>query len=184
MKVKSLGLREYFALAALAISLILAFQFLDPSASESTGVRTTNIRVTVAPTATPSPTATPRPSQPLPTPTSWLLSFTSGGFDHPPDQTTVDSLSLSVAKAPFVDYRDNQWQVTAAARVEVEDGRYEFRLRHSCDVRVLVDGNEVAAEGSGGSKTLRVVFDHASGPVTLTIFANDVDGPFELAWVN
>lgn len=93
-----------------------------------------------------------------------------------------ENLALTVPRAPFPDYRDNHWQVVAAAQVPVSSGRWTFRIQHACDVRVLVDGEQVAAEGPGGTKVLTVVFFHDEGTATITIEANDVDGPFELDW--
>jgi hypothetical protein len=187
--VKGFGIREFFALGALVVAVVIASQFLDPSASESKA-NPTVVHLGEPPTAaipaTPAPTATPvRPPHRLSPPaTGWAVGFYETGFTQPADQAFVPDLNFSFPKAPFPDYKDDHWSLRATAQFQVEDGPSSFRLRYAGEVTVTVDGTVVASGAPGGTKTLDVRFDHPAGSATVSIEAKDVSGPFELTWLN
>ncbi|PFG73490.1 hypothetical protein [Tepidiforma thermophila] len=197
---RGLGLREIVALLALAVVGVIAFQFLDPAASEG-GVRSTPTRgpaatVTAevtAPVSTPTPTASPT-ATPTPLPLRELARparFRVEVFDDRPTSGhvkvadgAVEGLALSYAGAPFPDLVDDRWSLVASAPVELpEAGRYRFVLVYRGEVTVRVDGEEAArAAGPSEAGRLEVVFSHGGGTALLEIELRDRGGVAEVRW--
>lgn len=198
MGVRGLGIREVLALAALVVAGVIAFQFLDPAASEPGGratpaspgaTRTVSLGST-PPTSTPTPEPTPTPLPPpadLTRPSRFRVEF----FDDRPTSGhvkvadgAVDGLALSYAGAPFADLVDDRWSLVASAPVELAGGgRYRFVVRYRGQLTVRVDGEEVArAEGPSETGRLEVVFGHEGGTAQVELELRDRGGTAELAW--
>ena len=201
---RDIGVREVVGLAALAVAIVIGFLFLDPTASESRNTTPGQIHLgeTVAPTATatalsstgkpsttPAPTATATPpAKKASSPVSWQVQFyeiPKSGGEVLNGEGFVPTLDLSFPGAPFPDFRDDAWFVQASADFEVAAGRTAITIVHDCDLRVFVDGKEVAHEASGASaRGLSVVFEHAAGTARVMVECRDVGGPFRLQYVD
>ncbi|WP_322817884.1 PA14 domain-containing protein [Tepidiforma sp.] len=190
--VRGIGTREVVALLAVAVAAVIAWEFLDPAASEGrlAPSGTPTVRLGLAP---PSPTATPEPSPtPLPPPLELgrPARFRLELFDDRPTSGhvkvadgAVDGLALSYAGAPFPDLVDDRWSVVASAQVELPaTGRYRFVLAYHGEVTVRVDGEVVAGAGPTEAGRLEVVFAHAAGPALLEIELRDRGGEATLRW--
>jgi len=191
-----IGVREIVPIILLLVALGIAFAFLDPSAGSSGGGsrpistaggapdRPTSTRT---PTPTPRPTATPTeaPPRPLASPADWIVKFVSvsaTGSERIDAQVVLQSLDQNYAGAPFNDMRDGGWKLVADGIVDLAStGRYSFSFEHDGEARLLVDGREVASQPDGpGSQTLRAVFEHGAGSLSLRIEVRDVTGPLRL----
>lgn len=184
---RDLGLREWTALAALVFGVLVGFVFLDPASggSEEPLPLRFGDRPTVPPTPTP---VTPTPVTPsrLPAPDGWEVTFAiiGDGRETPDSARVVPSLDLAFERAPFPDYRDNSWKVTARASVELGEGSSMFVLRYDAAVRVFINDREMVSrpEPEHGAEELTVGFAHESGRAEIRIEASDEAGPFRLQY--
>jgi hypothetical protein len=177
---RDLGFREWTALAALVFGVLLAFVFLDPATSDS-GVRPQIEQGSVPPT--PAPTEAP-PSQ-LPVPEGWEISFAAiiNGEESVDGSRVLPNLDLEFERAPFPDFRDDSWKVTAATTISLGEGTSLFTLEYDCAVRVFIDDREIASRGNPDERQdLVVTFPHGKGTFNIRVEATDVGGPFRLAY--
>lgn len=190
--VRGIGAREVVALLAVAVAAVIAWEFLDPAASEGrlapSGTPTVSLGL-----PPPSPSATPEPS-PTPPPPALELErparFRVEVFDDRPTSGhvkvadgAVDGLALRYAGAPFPDLVDDRWSLVASAQVELPAaGRYRFVLAYRGEATVRVDGELVAAAGPTEAGRLEVVFAHAEGPALVEIELRDRGGEAEVRW--
>jgi hypothetical protein len=190
-----IGVREIVPIVLLLVALGIAFNFLDPSAgsSGSNTPASTVGKVPDKPTSTATPTRTPRPT-PTPTrappqefarPADWIVKFvslSSTGSERIDAQVVLQSLDFNYSGAPFNDMRDDAWKLVADGVVELPSaGRYTFSFEHDGEARLFVDGREAAYEPDGAApQTLRAVFEHAAGSLSLRIEVRDVTGPLKL----
>jgi len=190
-----IGVREIVPIILLLVALGIAFAFLDPSAGSSgnttpisTGGGVPNKPTsTRTSTATPKPTATPTeaPPQQLASPADWIVKFVSvsaTGSERIDAQVVLPSLDFSYAGVPFNDMRDDAWKLVADGVVDLPAaGRYMFSFEHDGEARLLVDGAQIAFEPDGPAmQTLRTVFQHGAGSLSLRIEVRDVAGPLKL----
>jgi hypothetical protein len=180
---RELGFREWTALAALVFGVLLAFVFLDPAASDS-GERPPLKQGEAPPTAT-IPAPTPEPPSQLPSPDGWGISFASIINEQESVEGTrvLPVLDLTFERAPFPDYRDDSWKVTASTSVTMGAGTSLFTLEYDCAIRVFIDDREIASrDDPEGPQDLVVTFPHESGNFTIRVEATDVGGPFRLGY--
>ena len=180
---RELGVREWAGLAALVFGVLLAFVFLDPASSDTGG--RPPIEHGDAPR---TPTAVPITAEPpslLPTPELWDISFASirDGEETVEGGRVVDTLDLAFENAPFPDYRDDSWNVTARTTISLGVGSSVFTLEYDCAIRVFIDDREVtSADNPDGPSNLVVTFPHGRGRFDIRIEATDTGGPFRLAY--
>ncbi len=180
-----LGVREIVPIVLLLVALGIAFKFLNPaegSSDRKTPVPTAGIAVN-AETPTPGPTETT--PQELARSQEWVVkfvSFNAAGGERVDVQVGLPSLDFYYPGAPFNDIRDDAWQLVAeAVSMLPAAGRYTFAFEHDGDARLLVDGHEVSFQRDGPApQTLRAVFDHPGGSLTLRIEVRDVSGALKL----
>jgi hypothetical protein len=193
--VKGLGTRELVAVVGLGAALVIGFLFFNPANSESSNDHPGAISLgqaapTSPPASVPAPTATPTsvPRDVTLAAGGWALSFfeiRSTGSEILSASGFVPALDLAYATAPFTDFADNSWKVSAAISVQVTGGTSAFTIEHDGEAAVFVDGREVAREADGSApQTLRVTFEHAAGQAAIRIEGRDASGPFRLRWVN
>jgi hypothetical protein len=184
--VKALGVREWVGLALLAVAMAISFTFLDAGARGDLTPRTPDVGVILpTPSAEPSPSPTPPPPNEIEVPEgSWFVEYFDRGGDEPLVQTFIEELDIEYDGAPFGDFANDDWRMTARTEIELEPGGQVFTLVHDGRVRVLVDGNEVASDSDpiADERELVVLFQHAGGTVTILIEAADMAGPFVLRW--
>jgi hypothetical protein len=201
---RQLGAREVVGLAALLFAVAVAAMFLNPANSESTGTpgpitlgtpvgpSTPAPAPDVSPThtPTPSPTATPTPTplplRALPSITGgWLIGFSElqpDGSEKVTSTVVLPALDLSYLGAPFGDFKDNAWGLSAETAVDLPAaGRFTLPVEHDCALRILIDGKEIANDPDGPStRTVEATFEHAAGQATITVECRDRGGPFVL----
>jgi hypothetical protein len=180
---RELGLREWTALAALVFGVMLGFVFLDPANGEPQPPL--EIVYGNEPTPTPRPLPTEQPPSRLPTPARWDVRFASisNGREVVDSGRVIPELNLSFPNAPFPDYRDNSWKVTAATTVELGEGTSLFTIHYDCEIRVFIDDQEIASRGEPKqAEDLVVTFPHESGNFTIRIEATDGAGAFLLQY--
>jgi hypothetical protein len=182
----ALGVREWVGLAMLGVAAFISFTFLNAGARDNLPPRTPNLGIPFE-TASPEPTATatPLPPNEIEVPEgSWFVEFYNRDDMGPLVQTFVEALDLSYEGAPFGDFANDDWHMTARTELVLEPGGQVFTLVHDGTVRVQVDGDEVASDTdpSEGPRELVVLFQHPGGGATIRIEAADVGGPFLLRW--
>ncbi len=183
-----LGVREYVALGALVLALVLGWVFFDPTSTEGdTGgpVATISLGDTVTPT--PPPTATPVPVHVVEPPQEqWLVTYyeqSASGSDYRSGEGFVAGLDFDIPDRPFPDFKPDAWSMKASNRVEAAAGENRFRLQVDGAVKVWVD-DKLVAEAANGDKPqdLEVDFDHKGGAATVLIEVRDTGGPVRLRW--
>jgi hypothetical protein len=179
-------MREWVGLALLGVAMAVSFTFLDAGARHDIVPRTPDVGV-LLPTASPEPS----PSPTLPPPNeievpegSWLVEYFDRDGEVALVRTFIEELDLEYPAAPFGDFANDDWRMTARAEIELAPGGQVFTLVHDGRVRVLVDGNEVASDSDpiAGERELVVLFQHDGGLATILIQAADERGPFVLRW--
>ena len=185
------GVREVVALGALGVAGFIAFMYLDPASTEERAPAGGDIHLGSPPptvTPTPAPTATPVPVTRLAAPSDWLVRYfeaAHSGGDLLVGSMIAERVGISAQKAAFADMRDDAWSVTFEREVTAAAGRNGFAIEYDCELKVFVDGAEVAREPNpDGSKTTEVRFDHKGGAAMLVIEARDTGGPFLVRWVD
>jgi hypothetical protein len=184
--VKALGVREWVGLALLAVAMAISFTFLDAGARGDVLPRTPDVGVILP---TPSAESSPSPTQPPPNEVevpagSWFVEYYDRESEVANVQDFIEELDIEHDGAPFGDFANDDWRMTARTEIELEPGGQVFTLSHDGSVRVLVDGNEVASDSDpiAGERELVVLFQHAGGLATILIEASDVEGAFVLRW--
>ncbi len=166
---RGFGPREVVGLVVLAVALVIGFQFIDPSASESRGPDANSATKVKAPTG------------------GWWVQFVeltdsgelAGGEGAQPQ------LDFTFAHAPFPDFGDDRWLLRASAEIELAAGFNQLDIEHQGEVRVLIDGQEVLQEaGTGKEQTATVKFNHFPGKARIMVEARDTGGPFAVRFVD
>lgn len=189
--VSALGRREWFALVALAFSVLVASTFLSATAHD----HDMEPRTPFVGEPLPSPTAPPRETveqvdgqspRVAPAPEDgWQVAYFSVATGERVSEGSRDELALMYEAAPLPGLEDDGWRMEARATLELRDGLHEFTLAYAGSVEVTVDGSRVASARSGGDAEgdeLRVLFEHGGGPAEVVIEAVDVGGGFQLRW--
>jgi len=180
--------REWIAIAALAVAVLIAMSFCNPAAGRDEVHRPISHGETIPSHATPpgTPTPTPVPATDLAPPVNWFLRYLTSaqpGRGVEDSFGFVETLDVVYETAPYPDLHDNDWVVTASATWELPAGRYAFTIERDCEIRIAVAGIEVRSEPDASRPDhLRIVFDHKGGKLQLAITAIDRDGPFLLRW--
>jgi hypothetical protein len=159
--------------------VFLGFLFLDPASGGS------DEPIPPRHGDTPTPIRpTPQPPSQLPVPTSWEVTFASisNGKETPDSLRIIPDLNLDFGQAPFPDYRDDSWRVTAETSVPLGKGSSVFVIRYDAAIRVFVNDSEVASrpEPEDGAQELVVTFEHGTGRAHIRIEATDQSGAFAL----
>jgi hypothetical protein len=180
--------REWIAIAALAVAVLIAFSFCNPAAGRDEVHRPISHGETIPSLTTPQGTATPTPipATDLATPVNWFLRYLTSaqpGRGVEDSFGFLETLDIAHDAAPYPGLHDDDWVVTASATWELPAGRYAFTIERDCEISIAVDDIEVRGEpDASGPDHLRVVFDHEGGKLQLVITAIDRDGPFLLRW--
>jgi hypothetical protein len=170
----------------LLVAAFIAATFLDAGAHDSIAPRTPVIGVPVdTPTTEPTATATLPPPSEIEIPDgSWLVEYYEGDNTEASVATFVQSLDLEYPYAPFGDFHDNEWHLEARADLTLEAGQQTFTVVHDGAIRVLVNGEQVAADAdpADGERSLVVLFPFDGGKATIRIVAVDESGPLIVRW--
>lgn len=190
------GLREAFALAALAAALLLALPFVTPEpgggeprtpVTEGASPPSFPSSVPRAPAPTPTPTATPMPRPLDASGLAWAVTFARlrEGTPEPVTRATLSPLDLAFPTYPFPDVPDDAWVLAAETTVELlEPTPYALRVEVDGELRVSLDDEEVARRpdrgegprvevvtlmGRGRTALLRLEVWDVGGPVRLRL---------------
>lgn len=164
MKNSGFGIREVFALLALAVAAVIGFLFLDPSSTDNAAV------------ARPTPTAvSPVPADGL---TDWELTYVESGAggDTLAASYSVPTLALDFNAAPIPDIADDQWSVFAFATFEGPPGRYLLSVTFTGEIGVILAGEERKVSPAVGDTTLRLPFEQGGEPTRIQLRLRDVSG--------
>ena len=183
---RELGMREWTALGALLFAVVLGFVFLDPANGESGGsVPRRQGDVLPTSTSTPGQTATAEPPSALPKPQNWEIQFSSitNGREVPENARVLPDLSLTFERAPFPDFRDNSWKVTARTSIELGAGSSLFILRYDAALKVYIDDRLVTEKPEpSAAEDVVITFPHESGRFEIRVEATDLSGVFLLQY--
>lgn len=180
--------REWIAIAALAVAVLIAFSFCNPAAGRDDVHRPISHGETMPAEASPrgTPTPTPVPTTDLAAPVNWFLRYLTSaqpGRGVEDSFGYIETLDIDYETSPYPGLHDNDWVVTASATWELPAGRYAFTIERDCEISIRIDDVEVRSERDASvADHLRVVFDHEGGKLQLTITAIDREGPFLLRW--
>jgi hypothetical protein len=188
MHSRRLPVREFVGLALLGFAVVIALPIVFGSDTSAPGPAATPTPVfdTPTPAGPIEPTPTPIPDRgQLPKPRSWVMVFAkelAGGARQEETPSTIETLDLRFEGAPFGDYRDGAWSLTALTSVDgLEPGRYTFTLDYDCEIRVNVNGEELAkAPDPPGVRQLKLSFVTLDGRAGISIEAKDGPGPLIL----
>ena len=182
----ALGSREWVGLALLLVAGFIAATFLDAGAHDNLPPRTPVLGQPLdTPTIEPVPTATLPPPVDVEIPEgSWLVSYYDGDTQDPYVVNFVETLDLRFDNAPFGDFRDDDWHLEARAELQLQPGQQTFTIIHDGAIRVVINGEQVAADGdpADGERSLTVLFPSEGGSTTITVIASDRSGPLVVRW--
>jgi hypothetical protein len=168
------------------LAAFISFTFLNAGARDNLPPRTPNLGIPFeTPSQAPTASATLPPPNEVEVPAgSWFVEYYNQDDAGPLVQTFLEMLDLSFDGAPFGDFANDDWHMTARTELELQPGGQVFTLLHDGRVRVLVDGDEVASDNdpSEGPRELVVLFQHSGGNAAIRIEAEDRGGPFLLRW--
>lgn len=179
----SLGRREWVALALFAIALVIAGTFVNATASPDMAPRTPVLGepLPAGPSAVPG-SASPEPqagagAHHLTTPDApWTLAYYTSSTNQLQRETRADTLDVVFDDVPF-DLVAGDWHIDAVATFTLAPGQQTLTIEHSANVRIFVDGQELAhASSSGRPRTLSTVFQHSGGPAQIRIIAEERSG--------
>ena len=184
--VTGLRRREWFALAAFAFSLVLAFTFVNATAHDDMAPRTPVLGSPLGPDgqplATPTPTSVPveveAPEQ------GWLVRYVSLPSETLDGETTLETLDLHFDAAPFLYMEDDAWRLDAFARFDLPAGTQQFSIEVDGALRVFVNGSEVVSSpDSDGIRPITVLWSHTGERAAVHIEVTDSGGPVTLRWL-
>ncbi len=181
--VLSMNLRDIVGLGLFIVAALIAASFClennpnsRPGAIELGRVQNSG--------ATPTPIARPH-GQELKDPGPWAVTYSPA--DSQPGQPFTEpapKLDLPFDRGPHDALPDDHWQLMAtAALATLAPGSYHFSIQHDGDVRIYINGQQMANESDrNGTVDLDIDFDHKGGSFEVRIEARDRAGPFVLRW--
>lgn len=168
MKHHGIGLREIVALGALGFAAFIGYLFLDPASTDGD----------TAPRPTPTPSRVVVAAGLSP----WELTFVErrSSGDIVDGTLTAPELDLEYDGAPFPDMKDDAWAVFAAATFNGPPGRYLLSVTYTGEIGVTLAGETRKVSPPVGDATLRIPFEHGTGPTAIQLRLGDVSGPARL----
>jgi hypothetical protein len=188
-----LGLKEYFAIGLLLVGAVIALAFFtynDTGGSSGSGLEPTptlapNTPVPGTGRGQPQGSPTPLLRDTLQVPSSWaVMPFRIVGETRTKEITIIrEELNLEFAVAPFPDFKDGAWGMTAEANVNGTPAIYTFEFETSARVIVTIDDEQVLEDNAPGLRKVKVEYAQRSRSATIRIEALDRPGePFILRW--